>query len=92
VRRRAVRASFAHVARAVSRASSRVVRECCVCRSHALSHAVHVCRASCRVLLAPVARISHVYHVCHVASARDNKLFSLISTHVNNVSLSGHIF
>jgi hypothetical protein len=62
------------------------------CHSHALSRAVHVCRASRRVLLAPVARISHVDHVCRAASARDNKLFALISIHINNVNLSGLIF
>jgi hypothetical protein len=33
-----------------------------------------------------VTRISRVDHVCRAASARDNKLFSLINTHVNNVN------
>jgi hypothetical protein len=60
--------------------------------SHALSHAVPVCRASCCALLAHVAHISRVDHECHAASARDNKLFSLINTQVNNVNSSGHIF
>jgi hypothetical protein len=36
--------------------------------------------------------VSRVDHVCHAAFARDNKLFSLTNTHVNNVNLSGHIF
>jgi hypothetical protein len=36
--------------------------------------------------------ISHVDHVYRVVSTRDNKLFSLTNTHVNNVNLSGHIF
>jgi hypothetical protein len=39
-----------------------------------------------------VARISRVDHVCRAASARDNKLFSRINTHVNNVNSSGLIF
>jgi hypothetical protein len=60
--------------------------------SHALSRVVPVCRASCCVLLAHVARISRVDYGCHAASARDNKLFSLINTQFNNVNLSGHIF
>jgi hypothetical protein len=72
----------------VSRASSRVVHECRACCSHALSRAFRVCRASRRALL---VRISHVDHVCHAASARGNKLFSLISTHVSNANSSGHI-
>jgi hypothetical protein len=43
-------------------------------------------------LVAHVARISRVNHVCRAASARDKKLFSLINTHVNNVNSLGHIF
>jgi hypothetical protein len=39
-----------------------------------------------------VARTSHVDHVCRVASVRDNKLLSLIDTHVNNINSSGRIF
>ena len=39
-----------------------------------------------------VARISRVNYACRAASSRDNKLFSLIDTHVNNVNLSGRIF
>jgi hypothetical protein len=102
-RRRTVYALFARVelvvvmlfvclVRAVSHGSSRVVRECHACCSHTLSRAVRVCRAPRRALLAPVARISCVDHVCRTASTRDNKLFALISIHVNNVNLSGLIF
>jgi hypothetical protein len=43
-------------------------------------------------LVTHVAGISCVDHVCRVTSARDNKLSSLINTHINNVNLSGHIF
>jgi hypothetical protein len=38
------------------------------------------------------ARRRHVVPVCSATSARDNKLFLLINTHVNNVNSSGHIF
>jgi hypothetical protein len=38
------------------------------------------------------ARISRVDHVCRAASTLDNKLFSPINTHVNNVNSSCHIF
>jgi hypothetical protein len=54
----------------------------CVVRSRACCFA---CRVS-RVLL------SRVIHFCRAVSARDNKLFLLINTHVNNVNLLGHIF
>jgi hypothetical protein len=39
-----------------------------------------------------LARISRVDHMCRAESARDNKLFSLINTHVNKVNSSCHIF
>jgi hypothetical protein len=32
-----------------------------------------------------------LFSCCRAASARDNKLFSLISTHVSNANLSDHI-
>jgi hypothetical protein len=83
---------FVRLVRAVSHRSSCVVRECHACCSHTLSCAVRVCRAPRRALLAPVARISRVDHVCRAASARDNKLFALISIHINNVNLPGLIF
>jgi hypothetical protein len=51
--------------------------------------AIYMCRLPCR---ASLACISCVDHACRTASARNNKLFSLTNTHVNNVNLSGHIF
>jgi hypothetical protein len=39
-----------------------------------------------------VSRAAFVYHVGRAASARDNKLFLLIITHVNNVNMLGHVF
>jgi hypothetical protein len=66
------------------------------CRSHTLSCAVRTRRRALFALLARLhtllARISHVDHACRVTSARDNKLFSLINTHVSNVNLLGHMF
>jgi hypothetical protein len=52
----------------------------------------HSFARSCLVSVSRVARISHVDHVCRMASARDNKLLSLIDTHVKNVNSSGRIF
>ena len=75
------RASFARVARAV-RTRCHTSFACVTC-------AMYTCRLPCRTSL---ARISRVDHVCRVMSARDNKLFSLINTHVNKVNSSGHIF
>jgi hypothetical protein len=62
---------------------------CRACRSHALSCAF---RTLCRAVFAWVARISRVDHVCRTTFARDNKLFSLINTRVNNINSSVHIF
>jgi hypothetical protein len=75
------RTLFAHnrTARTLSRACSRVSRALFARRRHSLARS---CRAS----------DSRVDHVCRATSARDNKVFSHISTQVNNVSLSGHIF
>jgi hypothetical protein len=84
--------------RAHSRVDSCVSRTvvCVVLRvSHVLSHVVcvrrvchlHVSFASSRVRVS-----SHVDHVCHAASVRDNKLFSLTNTHINNVNLLGLTF
>jgi hypothetical protein len=55
------------------------------------------CLRASRVPFTHVARLaahrSRVSRVsCRVASARDNKLFLLINTHVGNVNSSGHIF
>jgi hypothetical protein len=36
--------------------------------------------------------LSRVDHVCRVAPACDNKLFSLIDTRINNINSSGRIF
>jgi hypothetical protein len=47
--------------------------------------ATYICCSPCHALLACVD------HVCRAASARDNKLFSLISTHVSEVNSSSHI-
>jgi hypothetical protein len=38
------------------------------------------------------ARRRRAVRVCRETSARDNKLFLLINTHVNNVNSSDHIF
>jgi hypothetical protein len=97
-----LRASFTSVARAVrmcrralftrcratrmlSRACSRVIRALFACRRHSFAR-------SCRASGSRVARISRVDHVCRAASTRDNKLFLLINTHVNNINLLDHIF
>jgi hypothetical protein len=71
-----------HVVRAYSSCVilvlSRVVRACRACGSHASSHVVCV------------RRVGHL--LMSLALPRDNKLFTLTNTHVNNVNLSGHIF
>jgi hypothetical protein len=77
------------VAHTVLRASphvvSRVIRALFARRRHSFAR-------SCRAFGSRVARISRVEHVCRVVSAHDNKLFSLINSHVNNVNSLGHIF
>jgi predicted alpha/beta hydrolase family esterase len=45
-----------------------------------------------RVVARRVRASSRDDHVCRATSARDNKLFSFINTHVSNVNSSGHIF
>jgi hypothetical protein len=75
------RASFARVTRAV-RTRCRTSFACVAC-------ATYTCRSPCR---ASFARISRVDDAGRMTSARDNKLFLLTNTHVNNVNLSGHIF
>jgi hypothetical protein len=62
------------------------------CHSRAVARHHHFFACSCHASGSRVARISRVDHVCRAASARDNKLFSFINTHVNNVISSGHIF
>jgi predicted alpha/beta hydrolase family esterase len=44
-----------------------------------------------RIVSRRVRALSRDDHVCRTASARSNKLFSLISTHVSNANSSGHI-
>jgi hypothetical protein len=83
-RRRAICASGSCVIRVLSRvirALSYVVA-CVAC-------AIYTCRSPCH---ASLERISRVDHVCRTTSTRDNKLFLLINTHVNNVNSSDHIF
>jgi hypothetical protein len=53
-------------------------------------HVVFACRACGSCTSHRVVRA--LSHVCRAASARDNKLFLLINTYVNNVNLSGCIF
>ena len=45
-----------------------------------------------RALLRVARAVSRVEHIGRATCVRDNKLFSLMSTHVNNVNLSGLIF
>jgi hypothetical protein len=81
----ALSASFAYCSRVVRRRRWRVVA-CVVSRVAVLFNTLR------RVPFARVvARISRVDHVYRATSARDNKLFSLISTHVSNINLSSHI-
>jgi hypothetical protein len=74
-----------HATRTLSRACSRVIRALFVCRRYSFAR-------SCRASGSRVARISRVDHVCRAASTRDNKLFLLINTYVNNINLLDHIF
>jgi hypothetical protein len=93
------RALFARVALVVVVLFVRLVRALFMCVAHAIRTRFHMscvrvacaictCRLPCRTSL---TRISRVDHVGRATSARDNKLFSLIITHVNNVNLLGHI-
>ena len=75
------RASFARVTRAV-RTRYHTSFACVAC-------VTYTCRSPC---CASFARISRVDDTGRTTSARDNKLFSLVNTHVNNVNLSGLIF
>jgi hypothetical protein len=69
-----------------------------VCRgadSRASSFVASIARVvltRCRAPFTCVARISRVDHACRAVSARDNKLFSHINTHVNDVNTSDYIF
>jgi hypothetical protein len=79
-RPRAVRtrchASFACVARAI--------RMCCHTLCACVACAIYTCRLPCRASLACTSRVDPAGRA---ASARDNKLFSLIITHVNKLIL-----
>ena len=66
------------------RVGPRSIRVLCAYRARA---AVLFCARH----LVSFARISRVDHVRRATFARDNKLFSLISTHVSNANSSGHI-
>jgi hypothetical protein len=67
----------------------RVLFVCCRTSFACVACAIYTCRLPCRASLVCISRVDHVGRA---ASKRDNKLFSLIITHVNNVNLSGHIF
>jgi hypothetical protein len=87
--------SFARDARAVRMCGARhrcVVRAlfaCCHTSFACIACAIYTCRLPYH---ASLARILCVDHVGRAASACDNKLFSLIITHANNVNMSSHIF
>jgi hypothetical protein len=101
---RHLRASFARVALVVVVMFVRLVRALSVCclarvarvvrtRCHTsfacVACAIYACRSPCRALLARISRVDHVFRA---TSVPDNKLFSLINIHVNNLNSSGHIF
>jgi hypothetical protein len=94
VRHRAVRAHSlvdSCVSRTVVRIVSRVSRVpfARVVTRRVYASRVPFARVAC---LAVRRRVSRVVHVCRAVSMRDNKLFLLINTHVNNGNSSGHIF
>jgi hypothetical protein len=99
--------ALSHCPRAVCASSlfvhtfaSRAWCACCRVLSRVLFARIVTCRLcvsrvpfTCATrLVTHVACISFVDHVCRATSSRDNKLFSLINTHINNVNSSGHIF
>jgi hypothetical protein len=76
-------------------------RACCFARVSTRSLRVWIMHiaARCPRARSRVSRVwfaCHVFltcrHVCRVASASDNKLFSLVNTYVNNDNLSGWVF
>jgi hypothetical protein len=67
------------IARVVLRASPHVVFACHLCGSCASPRVV-------RASGSRDARISRVDHVCRAAFEHDSKLFSLINSHINNVT------
>jgi hypothetical protein len=74
----------AHCSRAVA-LFARCRARCFVCHSRAVCTSRHSFGRSCR------SSGSCVDHVCRAASAHDNKLFSLINSHINDINSSGHI-
>jgi hypothetical protein len=68
---------------------TRAVRTRCHTSSACVACATYACRSPCR---ASFTHISRVDGAGRTTSARDNKLFLLIITHVNNNNLSGHTF
>jgi hypothetical protein len=80
---------FVHLVHVLFTCVVRVVRTRCHTSFVGVTRAVYTCRLPCHASLACILRVDHV---CGAASARDNKLFSLINTHVSNVNSSGHIF
>jgi hypothetical protein len=49
-------------------------------------------RVVSRVVRTLFYTVSRVDHTCRTMFARDNKLFSLVKTHVNDVNMSWRIF
>jgi hypothetical protein len=63
------------------------------CSLTPFARVARVVRTRCRTSFACVAcAIYTCRSPCHTSLARDNKLFLLINTHVNNVNSSHHIF
>jgi hypothetical protein len=80
---------FVHLVRASFTCVARAVRTRCHTSFACVACAIYTCRLTCR---ASLERFSRVDHVCCASYVRDNKLFSLINTHVNNINWSCHIF
>jgi hypothetical protein len=85
---RIVHALFSFCRASIAR-GTRAVRTRCHTSSACVACATCACRSPCRALF---TRISRVDGTGRTTSARDNKLFLLIITHVNNNNLSGHTF
>jgi hypothetical protein len=69
--------------------ATRVVHTCCHTSFACVACAAYACRSPC---CTSFAHISCVDDTGRTTSARNNKLFSLMSIHVNNVNMSGLIF
>jgi hypothetical protein len=85
---RIIRALFLCCHASIAR-GTRAVRTCCHTSSACVACATYAYRSPFR---ASFTRILRVDGAGHTTSARDNKLFLLIITHVNNNNLSGHTF